>query len=330
MDDCLSSRLTVVLLTYNCAHRLTTILSELTALGVPIVAIDNASSDGTAALLRRHGGIEVLELETNIGAAARNVGVEHARTPYVAFCDDDGWYVRDGLVRATSGLDQFPALALINARILVGHDLRLDPISAEMADSPLPDKHAIPGHVLLGFMAGACVVRVSAYRAVGGYDPEFFMGGEEEALALKLVAAGWQLRFWPDVVMHHLPSQANAAGLRAFGMRNALWTRWMYRRPLDAILASATLLRERPKNRDWLVGVALALSGLPWVMRHRNPISVSLNRDLRLLDRHRRLFTDAHRSHRTGAEGSVSANARDGISRVGPALSQYGDHRTHR
>jgi hypothetical protein len=34
-------------------------------------------------------------------------------------------------------------------------------------------------------MGGACLVRVTAYREVGGYDPEFFLGGEEETLGLQ-------------------------------------------------------------------------------------------------------------------------------------------------
>ena len=44
--------LTVVLLTYNCGHRLDPILDRVVALGLPIVAVDNASADGTVDVLR--------------------------------------------------------------------------------------------------------------------------------------------------------------------------------------------------------------------------------------------------------------------------------------
>ena len=294
----LRDRVTIVLLTYNCAHRLRLVLDELAALDVPLIAVDNASEDQTARLLRGVERIEVIELDRNIGAAARNVGLSRATTPYAAFCDDDGWYERDGLIRAADALDRYAELALVNGRILVGDQQRLDPISTEMADSPLPDHIGIPGAVLLGFMAGACIVRVGAYRSVGGYDPEFFMGGEEQSLALKLAAAGWQLRYRSDVVVHHRPSLANVDGLRAFGLRNALWTCWIYRRPAGAVAASLRLLVERPKNRAWLQGIALALRGLPWVLRCRRPLSPELNRQLSSLDRHRRSFREAHRLHR--------------------------------
>jgi GT2 family glycosyltransferase len=231
----LRERVTIVLLTYNCGHRLATVLDELTRLHVDIVAVDNASADDTLEVLSAHPAIRVVRLARNIGAAARNVGVEHATTPFVAFCDDDGWYERDGLAEAVALLERYPQLALVNARILVGEEERLDPISAEMAQSPLRDRHGIPGAVLLGFMAGAVVVRVAAYQQVGGYDPMSFIGGEEETVAVKLAKRGWQLRYVPTVVVHHQPSVANAPYLRAYGLRNTLWTAWMHRPALSAL-----------------------------------------------------------------------------------------------
>jgi hypothetical protein len=80
-------------------------------------------------------------------------------------------------------LDVHPRLALVNARILVHEECRLDPISVEMAQSPVADRVGIPGAVLLSFMAGAAVARLSAYREVGGYGPRFFIGGEEKRSA---------------------------------------------------------------------------------------------------------------------------------------------------
>jgi len=121
-------------------------------------------------------------------------------------------------------------LAVLNARIPVGEQGRLDAISMEMADSPLPERVGIPGAVLMSFMGGAVLIRRAAYLEVGGYDPVFFMGGEEETLAHKLVRTGWHLRYLPEVVMRHYPSVANAPHLRAHGMRNTLWNAWLHRR----------------------------------------------------------------------------------------------------
>jgi len=92
-------QVTVVLLTYNCAHRLVPILDHLRDLGLPTIAVDNASVDHTADVLRERGDLEVIALPVNIGAAGRNHGVQRAETPYVLFCDDDGWWQPGGSAR---------------------------------------------------------------------------------------------------------------------------------------------------------------------------------------------------------------------------------------
>lgn len=281
----LAGRVSVVLLTFNCAARIDPVLDRLLTLGVPILAVDNGSADATVERLRRRE-IEVTALPNNIGAAARNVGVEQATTPYVAMCDDDGWFVREGLHRAADLLDQQPLLAVVNARILVCPDERLDPISAEMAESPLPDPDPdLPGTPLLGFMAGAVIVRRSAYLEAGGYDPRFFIGGEEETLCFRLARAGWRLRYVPEVLVYHQPSLANFNALRPYGLRNTLWNCWLHRPWRSALRWTIFTLADRPKNLDWLVGVGMALTGLPWVLRERSTMPTDLDNQLQILDR---------------------------------------------
>ncbi len=283
----LTDELTVVLLTYNCAHRLGPVLDHLRELQLRTIAVDNASSDLTVEVLRARGDVEVIGLEANVGAAGRNHGVQRARTPYVVFCDDDGWWDPDGLPAAVDLLDAHPRLAVVNARILVGEQSRLDAISVEMADSPLSEDAGIPGPVLMSFMGGAVIVRRSAYLEVGGYDPVFFMGGEEETLAHELVRGGWHLRYFPDVVIRHYPSVANAPHLRAHGMRNTLWNAWLHRRVSSAVRWTLFTLVDTPKNIDWIRGVTMAVGGVRWVGRQRRPMSRQLDATLSVLDQRR-------------------------------------------
>jgi GT2 family glycosyltransferase len=283
----LGRRVSVVLLTYNCAHRIGPTVEHLLELDVPVIAVDNGSHDGTADVIARYDEVELVRLPHNIGAAARNSGAERAHTPYVLFCDDDGSYERDGLDEVCDLFDEHPELGLLNARILVGAGRYLDPISAEMADSPLVDEHGLPGTVLMSFMAGAVAVRASAYKEVGGYDPRFFIGGEEETLAFKLAKAGWQMRYLPSFVMHHRPSLANAGGLRAFGMRNTLINAWLHRPRRSALRWTAFVLADTPKNRDFVRGVAMTLRAVPWIMRERAPMSAGVDAKLTVLDRRR-------------------------------------------
>src|SRR5690606_9271480 len=164
----------------------------------------------------------LVESPRNLGAAGRNLGVEQVQTPYVAFCDDDTCWQPGALERAADILDEHPSVALVNARILVGPEKRTDTACAPMADSPLGE---VGGRrLLLGFMAGASVMRTQCYRAVGGYWPPFFIGGEETLLALDLAAHGWQMVYAPDVLTRHWPSANRDAGTRRHMLaRNAIW-----------------------------------------------------------------------------------------------------------
>ena len=93
-----------------------------------MIVVDNGSTDATADRVRRHPGVELISLPRNLGAAARNAGARAARTPYVAFSDDDTWYAADAPSRMADLFDRHPRLAVITARILVGE------ACAEVAD----------------------------------------------------------------------------------------------------------------------------------------------------------------------------------------------------
>lgn len=245
------------------------------------------------------------------------------------------WYGGDGLHRACDLFDRHARLALLNARILVGPARRLDPICAEMAASPLVDDAGIPGKVLLGFMAGACVVRKAAYEEVGGYDERVFIGGEEESLALSLAKAGWELRYVEWLVTYHFPSLANFQRTRAHGMRNTLWSAWLHRRMPSAVRHTAFTLWDSPKDRSYVRAVAMALCGLPWIVRERRPMDAALDRKLRALDARRfasrRAFWTFHQpgaanppswdGHRVLAAGARACTAGVVVSRARKRLS---------
>ena len=121
------------------------LLASLPRHEAPVVLVDNASTDDTVAAVREaHPEVTVLTLEHNVGARARTLGVERAGTEFVAFADDDSWWAPGDLARAVGLLRAHPRCALINARILVGPEERLDPICTELAASPLPSRWTCP------------------------------------------------------------------------------------------------------------------------------------------------------------------------------------------
>jgi GT2 family glycosyltransferase len=283
-----------VIITRNRRPELLRTLDRMTMLpdGPPVIVVDNASSDGSADAAERYPAVQVIRAPANLGAVARNVAIDRVLTPYVAFCDDDIWWEPPAPGRAADLLDACPGLASVTARILVEPGGSEDPITPELRNSPVRAPKWLPGPALLSILAGASMLRVSAFREVGGFSPRLWLGGEEELLSLDLAAAGWWMCWSPDVVVHHAASPArDPRERRMLGIRNTLWTAWL-RRPLPgAVRHTAAVLRSVPRDRASAVAVTRAVAGLPWVVRERQVIPASLEAGLRLLEAPRRSST---------------------------------------
>jgi GT2 family glycosyltransferase len=279
--------ITVVVLTHDRREELLRTLDRMVPLGAPVIVADNASTDGTAEAVRdRHPGVRLLALDRNLGAVARNVAVEQVHTPYVAFCDDDGWWEPGALRRAVDVLDAYPSVAAVTGRILVEPGGREDPIVAELRSSPVPAPVPLPGPALASILAGASALRVAAFRAVGGFSPRLWLGGEEELLSADLASAGWQLCYVDDLVVHHQPSpRRDARRRRHDGIRNTLWFTWL-RRPVGrALLRTVTIARHVPRDRVSVRAFLAALAGLPWVLRQRRRVPAEVEAAIRSVER---------------------------------------------
>jgi GT2 family glycosyltransferase len=271
---------TVVVASQN---RRADLLATLPRHEAPVVLVDNASTDGTVEAVRAtHPQVTVLPLDQNHGAHGRTLGVARAGTPFVAFADDDSWWAPGDLARAVELMRAHPRLAVLNARILVGPEERLDPVCREMADSPLGTPPDLPGPALLGFVACGALVRTEAFEAVGGFDDVVRFPGEEERLALDLATAGWGLAYVDSVTVHHHPSlQRHAPGRRQAGIwRSRLLTALM-RHPAPHLVR--VLSDAARAGRPGLEGVLRALPDVPAALLRRRPIPSDVRRALRVL-----------------------------------------------
>ena len=171
-----------------------------------MLVVDDGSVNhaDVASVTRRHGATLLAHPRNQGPAAARNTGLRHARTGYIAFCDSDvlpepGW-LGPLLAQFTD-----PALALAAPRV-VGiptaqpgwldryEDVRspLDMGGREAPVVPLSALAYVPGATL--------VVRRAAVG--GGFSPELRIG-EDVDLCLRLHRAGWRMRYLPSSRVGH-------------------------------------------------------------------------------------------------------------------------------
>jgi len=272
------SRVTVVIATRDRRESLLRSLGHLVGTA-PVVVVDNGSADGTVDAVRTaHPGVELVELPVNTGAVARTDGVDRARTPYVAFADDDSWWEPGALDVAADLLDTHPQVAVVVGRVRMAADGSEDAVTRKHRAELLGRSPAGPD--VLSFPAFAAVVRRDAYTAVGGFSPLLFFGGEEHLLALDLAAAGWQLVFAEDVVAWHDPAGPDrpTAARWALQTRNDVLVDWL-RRPLPVALAATGRLARRavrePAARSALAGL---LRRLPTALAQRRPVPDDVER----------------------------------------------------
>jgi GT2 family glycosyltransferase len=269
---------TVVVATRNRRDRL---METLPRHAAPVILVDNGSDDGGPdAVEAAFPHVTVVRLGQNRGAAARNVGVELARTPYVAFADDDSYWAPGSLRQAAKLLRTHDRAGLLAAQVLVGPEARLDPVSAAMAAAPLGVPADGPGPSVLGFLACAVVVRRAAFLAVGGFEPVLHVYGEEALLAMNLAAAGWRLSYAPALTVRHLPLPAGRdnGARRRIEARNRVLTALLRRPPRVVARVAAAAWRSDP------AGMADAARLLPWALRHRRPLPPEVESAASFLD----------------------------------------------
>jgi GT2 family glycosyltransferase len=281
-------RVTVVIATRNRAVELGRTLSSFAALPdrPPVIVVDNASTDATANSVRQlHPWVDLVTLPGNLGVAARTLGARIARTPYVAFSDDDSWWAPGALGLAADLLDANPRLALVAARTLVGPAAHPDPVNWSMHRSPLASSRPLPGPAVLGFLACASVVRREALLQVGGFAPFLVVGAEERLLAYDLRTEGWGLAYAGDVIAHHHPSRVrDPAGRRSLTARNDLLID-VLRRPWTVALRSGRRLTVQaardPAARRALLGAARLA---PRLLPARRPLPAQIEAEARTLE----------------------------------------------
>src|SRR5262245_25200841 len=88
---------TFAISTHNRRNVLRSTIGNLRACGVAqgyfeTIVVDNASSDGTTAMIRSEfPSVRCIALGENLGACAKNVAIDRARGHYIVFLDDDSY-----------------------------------------------------------------------------------------------------------------------------------------------------------------------------------------------------------------------------------------------
>lgn len=176
-------------------------LRDQTAPPGEIVVVDDASTDGSAAVAAGVPGVRVLRDAAHRGlAAARNRGWRETAIELILYLDADATLAPDFaerlLVRFAADGDGRLAGVGGGADEAGGPSVYDRYRQAFLAQNPAGAVEFLPG-IAVGY-------RRAALAAVGGFDERYATNGEDLDLGLRLRAAGWRLeRDSAAVVTHH-------------------------------------------------------------------------------------------------------------------------------
>lgn len=208
----------VIVVTHRSAPVLSACLAALGPLRARVLAVDNASDDGTRAQLAEHG-IATLALDTNTGyAAAANRGARATHAPLLCFLNPDceaAPEVFGAAHAALSGGDDACAVPRIAEpdRVLAGSQpgysavkLLWDVLASNYGEGPLCRWLARrPGFddPTWHWPHGAClfVPRV-LFESLGGFDERYFLYMEDVDLGRRLAARGARIVHLDAEVRH--------------------------------------------------------------------------------------------------------------------------------
>jgi GT2 family glycosyltransferase len=251
--------LAVVTVGYNSAAHLPGTLGAVTAQlrdDDELVVVDNASSDGTAEVARTQARrARVIEMGRNSGfGGACAAGVAASTAPLILFLNPDA-KPAPGCIEALRQIaTERPGWGAWQALVVMPAGEQVNTLGGKIhylgfgwaGGCGTPAAQVAPHPVEVAFASGAAmVIRREAWEAVGGFDPSYFLYGEDLDLSLRLWLAGYGVGMAPSARVEHDYEFEKGQG-KWFLLERNRWRTLLaaYPTPLLLLLVPALLLFE--------------------------------------------------------------------------------------
>lgn len=214
-----------VILYFNRYEYILRIVSDIAALetdDIEIIIVDNNSDINIENDVRSiREGVKYIRLDSNLGAVARNRGIQLATGDYVISLDDDVVGINDADILTIRNVFKNERIAAISFKVI-------DPVTSKITNwihhyskDLFSDKMFLTNEV----SEGAVCFRKSALDKVGLYYEKYFISHEGPDLACRILDADYDIVYCPDVVVTHHHSKIGRKSWRRYyyDTRNVFW-----------------------------------------------------------------------------------------------------------
>ncbi|MFD3162898.1 glycosyltransferase family 2 protein [Herpetosiphon sp. NSE202] len=278
----ISGQISIIIVSYNSVELLPACFASLATTNddnYQLIVVDNASSDGSAELVRQHyPQVTLIANQHNHGfGAACNQGMEVATGEYFVFFNPDVQITPNWLTILRQHLHEHPQAAIICPTTLY-------PNQAPPTRQGVAMTAAVPGCALL--------LRRSAWQAIGGFDPKIFLYWEDTELCWRAWLLGWQvLEDFEALVVHERGGSGGGQRWLVESSKNGLYS-YLKLRPWSAVfgysvrmLAKTVIVSLRQRNLAMFKLWIWHLKNLKQTLATRRAIQAQVTADRNAVER---------------------------------------------
>ena len=211
----------IVIVTYHSADVIGSCLDSIRAGGNvsrEVFLVDNASGDGTAEIVRtKQPSVHLIANNTNRGfSAANNQAIPLCRGRYLFFLNPDAELTVGSLETAVRYMDDSPRVGLAGTKVVYPDGAMQETISRRY-----PGERHTKGELeglqgpIACVLGASMIARAELIRAIGGFDEDYFLYGEDQELCLRIRQQGFEIGYIEPAVVRHIGGHSERASASA-------------------------------------------------------------------------------------------------------------------
>jgi len=197
-------RISVIVCTLDGAATIGESLDAIQRLAYPnveAIVVDDGSTDATAEIVAAHPRIRLIRTPNRGLSAARNSGLRAATGELVAYLDDDAYPDPHWLDYAERALRDGVHVGVGGPNLPVPDD---GLVAESVANAPGGPVHVLLSDTVAEHIPGCNMVfRRDRLLAIGGFDEQFRVAGDDVDVCWRLQERGWTLGFHSAAVVWH-------------------------------------------------------------------------------------------------------------------------------
>ncbi|WP_147675991.1 glycosyltransferase family 2 protein [Algibacter pacificus] len=221
-------KLSVVILNYNVRYflelTLKSVYAAISEIDAEIIVVDNNSSDGSCQMVKTlFPEVKLIENKENLGfSKGNNIGVALAKGEYICILNPDTVVAEDTFTKLLNFSDKKEKLGIVGCRLMNGSGTFLPESKRNIPTVKVSLKKILgypnqyyANHLEaesigeVNILVGAfMLLKKSVYDAIGGFDEDYFMYGEDIDLSYKVLTSGYKNYYYGHTTVIHFKGES--------------------------------------------------------------------------------------------------------------------------